>query len=587
MNMFYDDKAISKLPTVQINVSANKYHSFYVMDMNLAYELYEFYYYQEKYFRICNKRKNELVFLGPIELNWGDNFIKIPIEGEKRRIFMDLATKILDYKNLYGMVPFKIINKKKENMANEYKNSTSEVDNNNNKKKTTTNIDDKEIMIPEMGTGKFIYKKEINNEITVHFLSFNKPNSAPKISKNIHVFVWPGYEPSLISNKFKSDVYKLYLNYLKLIEVEENLFDADFNLTHPPFITKVKIDQLNSIKWDQLTENEVFADSPLLSELDPTQNITYRRNKFRQTMSKEMSNSSDTSGSIRDFKKGLNTHTGKIEIKKRKKYFEGNQKLLAIGEEVENQQLPKFDKDLYFKLKESYQEDICHSIGVPVTTTRSRTTLKATVEDEQNLLESTISGAREDTSIFFEFAYELMYKKNQDKWLANLITNIELKLNALLKLKSDYKLQKEKEINEFLNNNIEDNEKLIEKLNLAKLGFDSIIEYSNKIKLIFTENPFKNNIDHTYISDLADRDIITSFEEANIERQKYGLVPFRENDPQIKKIEKSRNLRKLNGNKNSSQSSLQKNKNTIDKGGKNEKTEKQESKKRKLNSEKE
>ena len=585
--MLYDDKQIYKLPTIQINVSANNFHTFYVMDMCLAYELHDYYYYHEKYFEICNKRKNELVFLGPIELNWGDNFIKIPIEGEKRRIFMDLATKILDYKNLYGMVPFKIINKKKENMANEYKNSTSEVDNNNNKKKTTTNIDDKEIMIPEMGTGKFIYKKEINNEITVHFLSFNKPNSAPKISKNIHVFVWPGYEPSLLSNKFKSGVYKLYLNYLKLSEIEENILDADYNLTHPPLITKQKVDQLNSIKYDQLTEDEVFADSSLNKELNPRQNITYKRNKYFQVISKEMSNTSNTSGNTRDFKKSLNIHTGKITLQKRTRYFEGNQKILAIGEEIEKQQLPEYDIDLYFRFKESYQEDICHAIGVPVATTRSRTTLKATVEDEQSLLESTISGAREDVAMFFETAYELMYKKNQDKWLANLITNIELKLNSLLKLKSEYRLRKGEEITEFLNTNIEENEKLIEKLNLAKLGFDNIIEYSNKIKLIFTENPFKNNIDHTYISDLADRDIITSFEEANIERQKYGLVPFRENDPQIKKIEKSRNLRKLNGNKNSSQSSLQKNKNTIDKGGKNEKTEKQESKKRKLNSEKE
>ncbi len=480
----------------------------HLLNMDLAQKLHQYYFLLEPFFGICKYVLNSYIFKGGVTLKWANLFS--PVNNETEPDLIEMLASALDYKKLFGMCPFKVI--------------------------TDPKTGEKRAVIPQYGTGSFVYAlNPYTLQTEVFFIVFDKTepsfgasNLGKKMTEDrwikgydpaIHVFVWPGHEPGVLDNEFKSDIAKLHGEYLRMEEFAENGLDADFNSSHPTVFTQVQAEKRD---WTSLTENEQFAD-PDDQTMGPDGVRTYKRNVDRAMYMEKIAeylNKIAKDGNL-GVRKRLDPQKRKVEMFRRKPVWENNMKPLPEGEQMASQVKPLSRSD-FSQLHADYEEKVCLVMGVNRTSIiGGKTRLKSEAETGRQLLHASVFRAREDANIFYQFVYNTMYRRDDNMELARLFISLD---------------EEEREI-------AKDPEAFREaywEIERARMQLETVAKKKNRIVLIFKENPFMENVDAREVMTLGDRGAITEMEEINLLRSKIGLEALPPSHQLIKDRQKAR-----------------------------------------------
>ena len=472
----------------------DKKNKIYVpLDMSKSIEIYDFFYHKEQWIQICKKMKYSQVFKGGVSLIWGGGIFqsKETEDPIKQRELIELLEEALDYRDMFGLCPIKIIKDRKTGI--------------------------KRSIIPEFGSGSFIgifNIKTLETEDIVFVPNGNLINNKQEIDPSIKVFVWPGKKPSIHNKQLKSDIFTVFEEYLIIEELKKNLLDADYNSAHPTIFTQSRPD---SKDLSQLTEEEVFgdADDPMLN---PLEKHTYRRDLFRAKRLERMSESINyqTKSSCDSSLTKRVDSTNRIIAFKRKRMWEENIESLPEGEEMANIVIPQSNKNI-IEFMNRYEEQICLLIGIPKGFIAGRGKFKTDAEQETEIMRNTIIKDREDANLFYQFVYELMHRGTDDKKIVQVLMNV-----------NNNKKKQQPDSTE------------MEQLRQTKNNIKKIGAMPNRIEILFNEDPFSRTINLNNVQFASDRDAITAEEEVNSIRSSLGLEKVPVNDDLVK----MRNLQK-------------------------------------------
>ena len=502
------------------------------LDMSKSIEIYDFFYHKEQWIQICKRMKYSQVFKGGVSLTWGGGIFqsKETEDPIKQRELIELLQEALDYRDMFGLCPIKIIRDRKTGI--------------------------KKPIIPEFGSGSFISIfniKTLKTEDIVFAPNGNLINNKQEIDPSIKVFVWPGKKPSTHNKQFKSDIFTVFEEYLIIEELKKNLLDADYNSSHPTIFTQSRPD---SKDLSQLTEEEVFgdADDPMLN---PSEKHTYRRDLFRakrlERMSESINYQTKSSCDSSLTKRVDSTNNNRIIAFKRKRMWEENIESLPEGEEMANIVIPQSNKNI-IEFMNRYEEQVCLLIGIPKGFIAGRGKFKTDAEQETEIMRNTIIKDREDANLFYQFVYELMHRGTDDKKIVQVLMNV-----------NNIKKQQQPDPAE------------MEQLRQTKNNIKKIGDMPNRIEILFNEDPFSRTINLNNVQFASDRDAITAEEEVNSIRSSLGLekVPVNDDLVNMRKLQKDIKRQELKMQLENLKLQLKETKNRIQHEDENNKLEKQ------------
>ncbi len=456
------------------------------LDMSKSIEIYDFFYHKEQWIQICKKMKYSQVFKGGVSLIWGGGIFQSK-ETEnpiKQRELIELLQEALDYRDMFGLCPIKIVKDRKTGQ--------------------------KKPIIPEFGTGAFILIFNTKNfEIEeIVFAPYSGSSGLvsnyekKQIDSSVKIFVWPGKEPSLHNKQFKSSIFTVFEEFLLVEELKKNALDADYNSSHPTIFTQSRPDSKDS---SELTEEELFGDAnnPLLN---PSEKHTYRRDSFRarrlEEMTKDMNCQTKLSSSSwqidNSLTKRVDSTSNRITEFQRKRTWQDSIESLPEGEEMAHPIMPQTRKDL-IEWQNRYEDQVCLLMGIPKGYIAGRgSKFKTDAQQELEIVRSAVENDREDVNSFYQFVYRWMYKDIDDqKIIQTLMT-----LNNIKKLNPESDQQQLKQSKKYIKN---------------------IGNMPNRIEILFNEDPFSRTINLNNVQFASDRDAITAEEEVNSIRSSLGL----------------------------------------------------------------
>lgn len=534
--------------------------NFVSMDMKKALEIHDYFFHRELWIDICKTTISNLVFKGSIKEKWGGKLMLIPFEYGARRQLIGLLKDSLDFRDMFGMCPIKVIRDENNNAVS--------------------------VVIPQLATGKFLQRM---NPITCNpeiiFVTHDTSSGGPinyinvKRDPNIHVFIWANKVPDFNSNSFKTKIFKLYGTYLRLEEKRENDADSEFNRAHPPIVTQHKKEQGSIVDME---EQEIYGEDdddtiPISSK------VTYKRNiQNAMDMERNLKELRKRDNAVTPLKKRINQSTNRSENFKRSRLWEHTYEIKE-GEEIAHHIIPDSNGNL-IELQERYEEEVCLAMGVPKSYIMrkggSSKGLKNDAINEQHVLRTTVENNREDCNAIYQFIYNILFKESDDdNIISDLVEVDDLEKKARLdgtspddKLVGSNKLPRPAD-----SSRPYDDKKLVEYRESgppeADLGDEllflrnkkneliHLIKDKNRVELIFEDDPFENTIDIQDLMMISDRFILSPEEEVNMFRKRLYKTPVTKSDSLVSFNEKIRKykLKELENNAN--------NTNNMEKGG--------------------
>lgn len=549
------------------------------MDMDKARQIHDYYHLTEPYVKFCTNVKHKLAFQGGISIEWvgykADQSSLTEESYDRNQDLIKLGSEALSNKDMFGFCPFKIIK-----------------DIRNGKVK---------IVIPEFGSGDF-YKKTngVSLQTEVAFLptisetgekgrhgsntthapfvgadirskamgtSSGVTEDSNEMDPNIDVFIWPGHNPPIDGNEFKSDIFKLYKMYQEIDEMKENNGDAEFNRTHPTVFLQGTPDNTN---LEDMVERRVYAEDEIDSSLKPNEKETYIVEKHRA----EYYHNQDVKNRGNEYYERINKDTRKSEYARRKRTHEDNIFPIKSGDQLAHQLIPQ-EVSHYEYRNRSYQEMVCLTMGIPPGYASSMNhQYKSDSQKEQHLLRATIEEARRDVELFYQYVYNKAYKQAQDLELLRYLGELDDGIKDVKKRREQRRIlrRRQKELgaknetevagkgvftmpmfpgdtddSDGIENESSDEEDkaMARGLKRAKHAAIKAAKTVNRVRLKFIEDPFAASIPMEEIITYSDRGILSPLEEVNISRCRMGLPPVEEGHPLVSENKKKRERKEL------------------------------------------
>jgi hypothetical protein len=469
----------------------NQKSHFKALNMVFARELYD-YYHSDLLVSLCRENLYSFVFKGGIDIEFAKGMFKRNKEafvddGE----LVDVLEMALDYKFMFGAVPYKIIESEEGNLIP---------------------------VIPQFGFGTFIQIMNdrmsnpemyfIKNEVSltpfpVEFTS--KEKVFERIQRDgFHVFVWPKCRPDFYKNRFNSQVSKIYREFLRIEEEWENTLHTDYNAANPPIFISAPLQKKDASEFN---DDEIWGPDDNEFNLDPQDRHTERRDALRTRSIDILASNTEKISRSKTAHRKMTEDNTTLGFITRKRYFEENMYTIPEGNKIENAPVPKANPQMR-EFIEGYEERVCAMMGIPrslilgngkLSRSYSNTTGNEMI---QQIQKASILGRRKDASLFYRHVYAHMYGEDDKVMMGILLYDVEKERNDW-----DDNMSEAGSTTD----DVDAKKKVLSKMN------------SGTAELIFLEDPFLDLIPEKTILTYLDRVIMTSEEAISLLRKKIGL----------------------------------------------------------------
>lgn len=457
----------------------------------------DFYLFNDPWISRCRDYINDMTFKGNIEIEWLKKFTAKKDVLFSQTELVDLLTKCLDWKKLYGMCPYKIIEGEKGT---------------------------KKVFIPQFGEGSFY---QVHNPHTLQSVVFyivkNKkygfiseympPESFAEIVKEsgLHVFVWPGMQPNFHTNDYSSEIAKIYRLYLVKQSFLKDSIDASYNSTHPTVFTQSAIEHTN---MEDYTEPEAFGEISAGFDIPgPPEIKMFRRDIYREKGVKNLSSAIKKLGFEEEERKMMQEDTKNLEFKRPLKYWENNIFTLPVNERMAPAPVARPTVNIE-AIEENYKTSVCLIMGLSKTLVEGQFRRETSSSNEmikQNL-RTLINKHRRDTEMFIQDVYNTMYGLQDRTMLLETIIEWKEEVEKLKSLNGTENEDTKSEREEYLRQKELEIEMLKHMMNRSDL-----------ISIVFEEQPLLETENIRDIEYLRNNDYITSEEAIDITRKIMGL----------------------------------------------------------------
>lgn len=511
------------------------------IDRGMMETIYNYYQHQEGYITVCKRLKESMIFSGGVHMTWGSGLFRSAISDDPKdqRELVSLLKTALEYRDMFGFCPIKLVRDKTTGLTKP--------------------------VIPQLVTGKFeITLDPRDNKTVLRFVqrdwigteggfltsvgggsskSYGIPVQLDEgggkkgggTKRNYQVFVWE--EPTLTSSgevMFKSRIPQLIPQWLNMREFWENAQDSDYASSHPPVFTQSKDKDFDPNK---LTEEEIFGDNDLNGNPTLRERVTYRRDTFRSILTEKMTKHMNMlskgqipmgiTGAARKEAQVSATHKNRRQ-RDWKDYVEN----LPIGEEMAGQVSTSSRNDL-LEISKTYWDLVCLTMGVPREYVQggSGGRFKTNVEQMREIIRQEVELDREDSEKFYQFVYEWMYRKDDSKKIATILTTLEGRREDLEEDKSYFTGETNVAI-----------EEEIDRIDDTTNKLNSVGEMPTRIRLIFAEDSLMSALDNDSLIMADQMGALSSQEVINVWRSKMSLPKISETHPLVKEREKQKEL---------------------------------------------
>lgn len=465
----------------------------HIMDPQLANQIFKFYYEEEPLISVCKDQRFALAFVGEMHIEWGGGDIDpLRLDSPAERDQLEALFKhALEYRDMFGMVPVKI--------------SRRSAQKRNNKPMVT---------IPPFGSGYFVMRYDTTKmEMTVVYRvgtehMARKRSSTQKIRqttvKTYDVFIWPGYEPSRATKRFRSRVASLLGRYINITEMRMNMHDADFRASHPVVFTQARPDT-RSVQ--DMTESEALG---LDDDGDGTEQGRRYQRDIHRAMQTEGIAAAINQQAREPFGGGqgapitrtaFDPATRRAVQGERDRTWDGAIQPLPIGEEMARPIQPQSRSDL-IAFESRYEDLVCKTMGIPaayISGAVGSQRMRGEADQLRSNVRASVLQDRADLNLFYAWAYEKAHRSVDD----------DMMVHALLA--ADEKERK---------NLSPDEKKRIAKI---RANITKISAMPHRTRVVFLEDPLPKKIEITMLTAAVTAGALTKLELVNLIRAEIGV----------------------------------------------------------------
>jgi hypothetical protein len=487
----------------------------HVMDPELARQIFKFYYEEEPLVNVCKVQRFSLTFVGEMHIEWGGGDIEpITLDSPSERDQLEtLFKRALEYRDMFGMVPVKLSRR-------------------GAKKKNNKPM----IWIPPFGSGNFVmYYDAVKMETTVVYevaveRTVKKTSSTQRtkqaVVKALDVFVWPGYEPSVATKRFRSRVSSLLPRYTDIVELRSNLRDADFRASHPVVFTQSRPDTRN---LQEMTEEELLGLTDE-SAPGPEESRRYSRNTHRAIQAEELAASVNQAarepigtgnGTVGApiTRSAVDPATQRVVKGVRDRTWDGAIQPLPHGEEMARIITPQSRADLA-AFESRYEDLVCKTMGIPaayISGAVGSQRMRGEADQLRNNVRAAVLQDRADINLFYAWAYEMTHRSVDN----------DMMVRALIAADESERADPGP-----------DEKKRISKVR-ANIGKISAMPFRTRV--VFSEDPLPKKVELPVLAAAAAAGALTQLELVNLLRAEIGVPSIdkeheliRENDENAK-----------------------------------------------------
>ena len=467
----------------------------YHIDDRLARQIFRMFYEKEPIIDVCKEHRYSYTFRGLFSIIWGGGDITpITLNSDHERDELEtLFKRALDYRDMFGMVPMKF------------------------RPKGRASAGKPSMYIPPFGSGRFILEYDpvnLGTEVVYEVLAPQHPHRTGDnrqrnrpVTKVLDVFVWPGHEPDIVSQKFRSKIAGLMEQYVENRELHTNLLDADWRLAHPVLITQARPD---SRSLQELTEEEAFGAPDDASIMGARERNSYNRDVHRairtETTAAEM-NAASMSGVATQ--RGANRHsvdpnTMLMMPGQRAATWDGGLYNIPHGEEMAKGISPQSRSDL-MALQILYEETVCLAMGTPrafITGGVSAARAKGDTDHLRAIVRTAVLKDRADINLFYTWAYEKVNRRADDDMMVHALLAADIRED---KLGADQSPDERKRIASI-------------RANISKIA---AMPYRTRV--VFQEDPLPQKVELPVIAAAVNAGALSKLELVNLLRAEVGI----------------------------------------------------------------
>ena len=486
------------------------------LDDSIARDMANFYLYIDPWVYHCREYINNLVFKGNIEIQWGKTFTAKKDSLFTQTELVDILTKALDWKKLYGMCPYKVVDDEKGK---------------------------KKVFIPQFGSGSFyqVYNPHTLQPVVFYIISSHKYGPISEYMSTerflevvrqigLPVYTWPGMQPNFHMNDYSSEIAKIYREYLIKQSYLKDTIDASYNSTHPTLFTQSRLEHKNI---EELTTTELYSEARAGFNLPgPTENKMYQRNQFRTKQTKNFSSDIRKLEFSGDERKMLMDEAKHLDVERPRKFWEENVYSLPINETIAQAPVPKAIVDIE-KINESYRNNVCTIMGLTKTLVEGQFRRETTSSNEliKHNLRILIDKHRKDAEIFLQDVYNTMYGLQDKTMILEMI--MEWKNQSQRSEVLGLSLPSGMGMGATQNSGSDAKQK---QLGIAML--QQMLNRNDMINLIFEEQPLLETENPKDVEFLLQNDYVTFEEAVDLQRKIIGLPPL--TPAEVKKLSAQR-----------------------------------------------
>lgn len=465
-----------------------KQRGFTSISTNRLRDIYNYYHKIEEWITICKNIRDNLTFMGPINIKWGDIVETGPLPKPERDWLVSKMICVLEYRDMFGFCPVRV-SKKMHPQFSRFR----------------------DFIIPEFGSGTFEFRLTEKDTVEVKFNSHNRESQ-----DEYSVFVWSGTSPDVETGEVRTIMLKLLKRWFYIHDAELNASDADYNMSHPTIFTQLRKEQMKDL--DHAAEMEIYGDQDL-NVLNAKDKRTYKRDELHTRRLERKLERMRQAGMNGEPKKVVSDKSNTVGLEERKRTWEDSIFQLLDDEEMApGHIMPLYRRDIG-PMWERYVEKVCISMGIPKSyASRARTEsgisgLKGDVINENHLLKTAIEKNRQDVEVFFQYIYNVMFEKSDTEEIVRMLHQLD-----------------EMDIDQFSP----------QKVKYMKNKAIKIGKMRNRVELVFLDDPFSQYIPLSEVMNSISLNCVTDIEAVNILRKRINMPPIDEKSELIVQFNKAK-----------------------------------------------
>ena len=456
------------------------------LDMELAAQLYRYFYEKDELLNGCREHRYANTFWGEMWVEWGSadiDPVRLDHAGERDDLESFLR-QALDYRDMFGMAPLHV------------------------RRRAKRNLNKPMFSIPPFGSGKFVMEYNQRTMDTIVLYEVELPGAQASKVKRLDVFVWPGSEPVRAHGtpnraRFRSKIIALMARYLRITQLRKNLLDADHAASHPLMVTQSRPDKRNI---DEQTEGELLGLAGDPSTMGPTEKIRYTRNTHRSLQMEDMVASQNAS-----HVEGTDMPAGQHEtidpasnraVPHARSIMNGIRHIWLPHDEELGRPVPVSSRTDFQAIESKYEQRVCETMGIPEAyiTGTGGARIKGETDQMQQIVRTTVQQDRKDVNLFYPWAYERAHRGHD---------NSEM-INALLQVDE----------NEARDIGAEERARLAN----IRANIERISSMPNRTRVVFAQEPLQKKVEIPMLAAAVAAGAVTKLELSNLIRAELGIT---------------------------------------------------------------